>query len=206
MAGGQSANNIARWNGTIWQPLGSGLNTPAQCLAVYAGEVVVGGNFTLAGGQSALLIARWLGAGAYTAYCTSGTTASGCQASIGASGVASVTVPSGFLVGVTGAEGDKDGLFFFGSNGRQASPWGNGTSYQCVVPPVKRSPVQPGAGINGACDGGYLLDFNALIAAQPAKAPAVGATVQIQCWFRDPLSTSNQTTSLSDALEFTLCQ
>ena len=55
-------------------------------------------------------------------------------------------------------------------------------------------------------DGGYLLDFNALITAQPAKAPAVGATVQIQCWFRDPLSTANQTTSLSDALEFSLCQ
>ena len=139
-------------------------------------------------------------------YCTPGTTASGCQASIGASGVPSATSPSGFVVGVTGAEGDKDGLFFFGSNGRQANPWGNGTSYQCVVPPVKRSPVQSAGGTIGACDGGYLLDFNALITAQPAKAPAVGATVQIQCWFRDPLSTANQTTSLSDALEFSLCQ
>jgi ELWxxDGT repeat protein len=139
-------------------------------------------------------------------YCTPGTTASGCQASIAASGVPSATAPSGFVVGVTGAEGDKDGLFFFGTNGRQASPWGNGTSFQCVVPPVKRSPTQPGGGTSGACDGSFLLDFNALISAQPAKAPAVGSEVQIQCWFRDPLSTSNQTTSLSDALEFTLCQ
>jgi len=28
--------------------------------------------------------------------------------------------------------GAKAGLFFLGTGGRQASPWGNGTSYQCV--------------------------------------------------------------------------
>jgi hypothetical protein len=70
---------------------------------------------------------------------------------------------------------------------------------------VKRSPVQPGGGTNGSCNGSFQLDFNAFITAQPAKAPPVGAAVQIQCWFRDPLNTANQTTSLSDALEFTLC-
>ena len=36
----------------------------------------------------------------------------------------------------SGVQGQKDGLFFFGTNGQQANPWGNGTSYQCVVPPV----------------------------------------------------------------------
>ena len=138
-------------------------------------------------------------------YCTPGTTASGCQATIGASGIPSATLPSGFVVDVVVAEGAKDGLFFFGPNGRQANTWGSGTSYQCVVPPVKRSPVQPGGGTSGLCDGAYSLDFNALITAVPTKAPAVGDVVQIQCWFRDPFNTSNQTTSLSDALEFTLC-
>jgi ELWxxDGT repeat protein len=138
-------------------------------------------------------------------YCTPGTTASGCQAGIGATGIPSASSPSGYVVDVVGAEGDKDGLFFFGPNGRQANPWGSSTSYQCVVPPVKRSPVQPGGGTGGACDGAYLLDFNTLITASPNKAPAVGDVVQIQCWFRDPFNTSNQTTSFSDALEFTLC-
>ena len=138
-------------------------------------------------------------------YCTAGTTASGCQAQMASTGTPSASAGSGFVVSAVLAEGSKDGLFFFGTNGRQANPWGSGTSYQCVVPPVKRTPLLSSTGTNGNCDGTFTLDFNALITAQPAKAPSTGSTVQIQCWFRDPFNTSNQTTSLSDALEFTLC-
>ena len=39
-------------------------------------------------------------------------------------------------------------------------------------------------------------------APSPPKNPGAGAVVQAQLWYRDPLSTSNQTTSLSDAIEF----
>jgi hypothetical protein len=74
-----------------------------------------------------------------------------------------------------------------------------------VVPPVKRSPLQSGGGTPGACDGTSTLDFNDLIATSPGKHRGSGALVQIQCWFRDPFNTSNQTTSCSEALEFTLC-
>ena len=41
--------------------------------------------------------------------------------------------------------------------------------------------------------------------AKPASNPGAGALVQAQLWYRDPQNTSNQTTSLSDAVEFTLC-
>ena len=37
---------------------------------------------------------------------------------------------------------------------------------------------------------------------KPALNPGVGSVVQAQLWYRDPTNTSNQTTSLSDALEF----
>ena len=37
---------------------------------------------------------------------------------------------------------------------------------------------------------------------QGAPQPGAGALVQAQLWYRDPDSTSNQTTSLSNALEF----
>jgi len=139
-------------------------------------------------------------------YCTAGTTASGCQATLSASGTASATAPTGFVVTGMGAEGNKDGLFFFGSNGRQANPWGSGTSFQCVVPPVSRTSLITGVGTNGACDGVFSTDLNARWTAKPAQNPGAGATVQTQLWFRDPNNTSNQTTSLSDALEFTVCQ
>ncbi len=138
-------------------------------------------------------------------YCTAGTSASGCQALISASGVPSSTAPSGFFLEAASVEGSKDGLFFFGTNGRQANPWGNGTSFQCVVPPVSRAGQLIGSGTNGACDGSFSQDLNALWTAKPAKNPGAGALVQSQLWYRDPLSTSNQTTSLSDGLEFTVC-
>jgi len=140
-------------------------------------------------------------------YCTAGTSASGCTALLSSSGTPSATATSGFTLTASGVEGAKDGLFFFGANGRQANPWGNGTSYQCVVPPVKRGGLLNGGGSNGACDGSFNQDLNALwcpSCPKPGHNPGAGAVTQAQLWYRDPLSTSNQTTSLSDALEFTL--
>ena len=101
-------------------------------------------------------------------------------------------------------EGIKDGLYFYGTNGPQANPWGNGTSYQCVVPPTIRSPTLNSGGTLFACDGSVSRDMNAYWTANPIKNPGAGAQVNLQFWYRDPLNTSNQTTSLSDALEFTL--
>lgn len=68
-AGGVSAHDIARWNGSSWSPLGSGLNVSAYALAVFdadgAGPIppalFAGGSFTIAGGVSAHYIARWDG-------------------------------------------------------------------------------------------------------------------------------------------------
>ena len=135
-------------------------------------------------------------------YCTAGTSASGCQAQLSAAGVPSASAASGFTLSAVGVEGSKDGLFFFGSNGRQASPWGNGTSFQCVVPPVNRGGLLSGTGSSGQCDGAFHQDLTARWAAKPSQNPGAGSVVQAQLWYRDPLNTSNQTTSTSDALEF----
>ena len=89
--------------------------------------------------------------------------------------------------------------------GQERPGRGNGTSYQCVIPPVVRTPTMAGIGTIGLCDGTFSLDLNALwcpSCPKPAKNPGAGAMVQAQLWYRDPLSTSNQTTSLSDAVEF----
>ena len=138
-------------------------------------------------------------------YCTSGTSASGCQALLSATGTASATAASGFVVLTTGVEGQKVGLLFFGTNGQQANSWGNGTSYQCVVPPVVRCGLLTGSGTTGLCDGVFSQDLNALWCSacpKPQKNPGAAVVVQAQLWYRDPFSTSNQTTSLSDAIEF----
>jgi hypothetical protein len=143
--------------------------------------------------------------GPVVSYCTAGTSASGCQALLSATGVASAGAASGFVVSAASVEGAKDGIFFFGKNGRQANSWGSGTSFQCVVPPAKRAGVLAGVGANGQCNGAFSQDLNAHWQAKPHHNPGAGAVVQIQLWYRDPDNTSNQSTSLSDALETPVC-
>ena len=144
----------------------------------------------------------------FTSYCTAGTSASGCNAVLSASGFPSATLPSGFHLSVTGVEGNKNGIFFYGTNGRQANPWGSGTSFQCVIPPVRRGGLLTGVGTPGLCDGAFSQDLNARwcpSCPKPSHNPGVGAVMQGQLWYRDPMNTSNQTTSLSDAMEWFVC-
>ena len=72
-AGGAPAANIAKWNGTTWAPVGSGIqpytvigpfdtvSNQAGSMAVYNNELYVSGDFTTAGGIMSNNIARWNG-------------------------------------------------------------------------------------------------------------------------------------------------
>lgn len=136
-------------------------------------------------------------------YCTAGTTANNCNALISAQGTSSATASTGFFLQANNIEGNKDGTFFWGTNGRQAVPWKGGNSFQCVVPPVKRGGTIVGTGTNGLCDGVSVQDLNQRWFNKPAQNPGAGAVVQAQFWFRDPPSPG--TTSISDAIEWTVC-
>jgi hypothetical protein len=68
-AGSVAASHVAQWNGTAWSAMGSGLtygSTPdsieGDSVAVYGGNIVVGGVFTAAGGVAANSVAVWNGA------------------------------------------------------------------------------------------------------------------------------------------------
>lgn len=57
-----NVSKIARWDGTQWLPLGSGLNYTARAMALAAdGSLIVGGDFNTAGGAPANRVARWDG-------------------------------------------------------------------------------------------------------------------------------------------------
>ncbi len=68
-AGGVPASNIARWDGSAWSALGSGVNGQIEALCVFDQdgpgpaqlELYVGGGFTLAGGVTVRNLARWNG-------------------------------------------------------------------------------------------------------------------------------------------------
>ena len=116
----------------------------------------------------------------------------------------SASAASGFVLTAASVDGGKDGMFFFGTRRPVAFPWGSGSSYSCVGTPVAPAGLLGSTGLPGTCDGMFSQDFNALWAAKPELAPGAGARVFAQLWYRDPFNTSNQTTSLSDAIEFTV--
>ena len=60
-ASGEPVNDIARWDGTRWHPLGDGLSYGGNALAWDREELIVGGTFTFAGDEPALGIASWNG-------------------------------------------------------------------------------------------------------------------------------------------------
>jgi Tol biopolymer transport system component len=138
-------------------------------------------------------------------YCTSSTSSNGCSASIGADSHPSVSLANPCIITVTGVEGLKSGILFYGvdNSGFLPAPWGSGsTSWLCVKPPAQRTPVQNSGGTFGYCDGGYMLDWNAYRAAHPlalGNPPSVGSRVYLQAWFRDLYAV--KATNLSNAIE-----
>ena len=56
-----AANGIAKWNGSEWSTLGTGMNSYVNTLTVSGNDLYAGGNFTTAGGTPANRIAKWNG-------------------------------------------------------------------------------------------------------------------------------------------------
>jgi hypothetical protein len=80
-----SANRIARWNGSAWSALGSGagngLNTTVNALAIYNGDLYVGGGFTEANTGAPITanrLARWNG----TSWSAVGSTGNGLNGTV----------------------------------------------------------------------------------------------------------------------------
>lgn len=61
MAGNITAPNIARWNGSAWAAVGTGIDGYVSALCVFNNELYVSGEFKLAGGLAVKNIAKWNG-------------------------------------------------------------------------------------------------------------------------------------------------
>lgn len=60
-AGNVIANHVAKWNGSSWSPLGSGVNNTVYTLAILGTNLYVGGDFTMAGDIAVNYLAKWDG-------------------------------------------------------------------------------------------------------------------------------------------------
>ncbi len=60
IAGGVSANYIAKWDGSTWSALGSGMDYSVEAIAISnTSDVYVGGDFNVAGGKSSHYFGFW---------------------------------------------------------------------------------------------------------------------------------------------------
>lgn len=141
------------------------------------------------------------------AYCTAGTTSSGCVPALATLGVPSAAASSGFTVRATGVEGQKTGLLFYGTSGPKSAAWAPGSSsWLCVKSPTQRTSSQATGGTAGACDGTIVLDVRAWLATHPAALGlplSPGEIQNWQAWFRDPLAAA--TTNLTNAVQVRYC-
>jgi len=102
-AGAVAASCIAKWNGTAWSALGTGLGSTAPggatayALAVSGTRVYVGGEFTTAGGKAALNVAQWNG----STWAAVGPGITGSTSSVRALAVTGTTVYAGGNFSVT---------------------------------------------------------------------------------------------------------
>lgn len=202
----------ARWDGQAWSGVEDAGLFNVKAITAFddgtgsASALYLGGGF---GQNAGPYLAKWQGCplpGTWRSYCSAGTSSNGCTPSINASGSPSVAATSGFTIDVTGVEGAKQGLIFYGINGRANFAWGAGsTSFQCVKAPVQRMGSLASGGTSGLCNGSFSVDWLAYLAASGGGlgAPfAAGEIVNAQAWYRDPPAA--KTTNLSNALEFTL--
>jgi len=147
-----------------------------------------------------------------TLYCTAKINSLGCTPTIGSTGASSATAGAGFHIKTSNVRNQKPGLLIYSVNGRAAVPFQGGL--RCVNSPVRRTtPANSGGTALPAsdCSGIYTIDMNTFtvggLGGNPIPALAImGTVVDCQWWGRDPGFPAPNNSTLSDGLEYTVCQ
>jgi hypothetical protein len=151
-AGGISANYIAKWNGSSWSALGSGLNNWVYSIAISGSDVYFGGDFTQAGGISANYIAKWDGS-SWSAL------GSGVDNSVVAIAISGIDV---YIVGYFTQAGGVSSSRIAKWNGSSWSALGSGLNNHVRTIAISGSDVYVGGGFTqaGGISANYIAKWN----------------------------------------------
>ncbi len=189
------ATALASWDGVQWQGVGGfSAMRSIESLDLGAGSTLYASGDFLTSPAGDARVAVLACPGTPTTFCRPSAPGSFnfCIATIAASGQPSVSGAGSCVLTVSGVDGQRNGLFLYGVSGQISVPWCAGSSSQlCVAPPRQRMQLLFSGGSSGLCDGVLQQDWNAWQAARPTALGqpwSSGASVDVQAWFRDPLS------------------
>ena len=101
----------------------------------------------------------------------------------------------------SGVQELKSGLLVAGTAGPAMLPFQGGTL--CVLPPLKRSPLQSSGGMNpSGCAGAFSIEVNDGAVIPSGLDAGPGGSAWYQYWYRDPQNGVGQLgTALSNAAQ-----
>ena len=178
----------------------------------YSGAGALLGTFPIPNGPGIPAFMTIVGCGIdAVTYCTAKQNSIGCTPSIGATGSASASASSGFTVHAANVRNHNSGLLFYGITGRGSAPFQGGTL--CVKSPIRRTTATNSGGTPlpaSDCTGVYSIDMNAfaqgLLGGAPLPALKVpGTLVDCQWWGRDQGFPPPNNSTLSNGLEYRIC-
>ncbi len=144
---------------------------------------------------------RDIGCSVPTVYCTAKVNSLGCTPWISLSNAPSASKTLGANVVTMNVRGASNGLFFHHVGAARSFPFHGG--WLCVGSPSKRHALHASGAGSTNCQGLFSESLNAYIASGADPALVAGATVNLQCWARDPAAPF--TDSLSDAVSTVIC-
>jgi glucose/arabinose dehydrogenase len=137
-------------------------------------------------------------------FCTPKANSFGCLPTIAYKGTPKVSNPFPFKIECRNVLNNTKGVLVYGY-GPDNQPYLGGTL--CVGQPMIKSVLLDSGGtpIGSDCSGVFSFDFNQYVASGADPMLTAGQQVNVQFWSRDPHDPAGFSTSLSDGLQFVLC-